>query len=508
MSIEHLDVLIVGAGLSGICAGHYVQTSTPWASYAIFEGRDAIGGTWDLFRYPGVRSDSDMFTLGYSFRPWAGDDTLADGDAIRSYVEATAADEHIDAKIRFGHRVTAASWSTADARWKVTAERTDTGERFELTCGFLFSCTGYYRYDHGYQPDFPGVDDYAGVVVHPQQWPEDLDYAGKRVVIIGSGATAVTLVPAMADTAGHVTMLQRSPTYIVPISSRNPIVRIGRRLGDRRIAHEAIRWGLITTSVANYRLSRRYPTAARKLMRRMQEKALPAGFDIDTHLTPTYDPWDQRVCAVPDGDLFAELAAGRASIVTDHVESFTETGIRLRSGEHLPADVVVTATGLEMLFLGGIELDVDGTQIDPAQKLTYKGMMLQDVPNLALAVGYTNASWTLKAELTCQYVAALLTRMHETGFRQCIVHADADADGGSQALLPLQSGYIQRAAGKFPRQGRAFPWQVHQNYFRDYRAIRFSQIEDDAMQFSNRPPAPVGFGRRSTADLVDSASVS
>ena len=482
---EHLDVLIVGAGLSGIGAGHYLQTDCPWATYAIFEARDAIGGTWDLFRYPGIRSDSDMFTLGYRFRPWDGEKAIADGSSILQYIKDTAAEEGIDQHIRFHHRIVRAEWSTEDARWLVTAERADTDETIELACGFLFSCSGYYRYDRGYLPEFPGMDRFQGTIVHPQQWPEDLDYAGKRVVVIGSGATAITLIPAMAETAGHVTMLQRSPSYIASLPAKDPIAQLLRKILPARLSGPVIRWFKAITTQAFYQLSRRRPGLVKRLLRKGLEARLPKGYDIDTHFTPRYNPWDQRMCLVPDGDLFDAIKAGRASVETDHIDRFTENGIKLQSGKELEADVIVTATGLELLFIGGIELVVDGEKVDLPNKLVYKGMMLEGVPNFAVAVGYTNASWTLKCDLTCEYVARLLNHMRDTGLRQC-TPLNHDAAVSPQPLLGLNSGYIQRAEHLFPKQGSRFPWQVHQSYLKDYRALRMSGVdEDDAMVFSN-----------------------
>lgn len=482
--MEHLDVLVVGAGLSGIGAGHYLKDKCPWASFAIFEARDAIGGTWDLFRYPGIRSDSDMFTLGYSFRPWSGEKSIADGDSILRYINDTAADEGLVQRIRFAHRVIRAEWSTGDALWHVTAERTDTGEKVDLTCGFIFSCSGYYRYDHGYLPPFDGMDRFGGAIVHPQDWPEDLDYTGKRVVVIGSGATAVTLVPAMSDKAAHVTMLQRSPTYIASLPARDPIADFLRKALPVKLSGPAIRWMKALLTQGSYQLSRSRPELMKKLIRKQLEKALPVGYDIDTHFTPRYNPWDQRFCVVPDGDLFQAIHEGSVDVVTDQIRTFTEKGLLLESGTELEADVIVTATGLELLFLGGVELVVDGEKVDPATKLAYKGMMLDGVPNLAIAVGYTNASWTLKCDLTCDYVMRLLNHMRATGLRQCmpVNHDDSMA---TRPILDLNSGYIMRSADRFPKQGSRFPWQVHQSYVRDYRAMKMSGIEDDAMVFSN-----------------------
>lgn len=482
--VEHLDVLIVGAGLSGIGAAHHLQEKCPWASYAILEARDAIGGTWDLFRYPGIRSDSDMFTLGYSFRPWDGEKSIADGGSILRYIRDTAQEAGIERRIRYRHRVLRAEWSSAAARWSVTAERLDTGEAVELTCSFLFSCSGYYRYDRGHQPEFDGVDRYEGQLVHAQAWPEDLDHSDKQVVVIGSGATAVTLVPSLARGAQHVTMLQRSPTYVVSLPAKDPVADLLRRVLPSKWSGPSIRWFKALTTQASYRLSRSRPELMKRVLRKGVQRQLPAGYDVDTHFTPRYDPWDQRLCVVPDGDLFAAIRRGAASVVTDRIDTFTERGLLLESGAKLDADIVVYATGLELLFLGGIEVSVDGEVVDPATRLSYKGMMLEGVPNLALAIGYTNASWTLKAELTCDYVCRLLNHLRTTGMRQC-TPVNSDDSVGSAPLLGLSSGYIQRAADRFPKQGTKFPWQVHQSYLRDYRAMKLRDVVDDAMVFSN-----------------------
>ncbi|MDE0803931.1 MAG: NAD(P)/FAD-dependent oxidoreductase [Acidimicrobiales bacterium] len=491
---EHLDVLVVGAGLSGVCAGHYLQTETPWASYAIFEARSAIGGTWDLFRYPGVRSDSDMFTLGYPFRPWKSSQMIVDGDAIRGYIEDTAAEEGIDEHIRFQHRIVRADWSSDDARWHVVAERTDTDETVELTCGFLFSCSGYYRYDHGYQPDFPGADRFQGDLVHPQHWPEDLEIAGKKAVVIGSGATAVTLVPSLAERGADVTMLQRSPTYIASVPGENPVVGAVQRVLPEKIAGSIVRWAHALGAQGMYELSQRYPGPVRRLLRFGVRMQLPRGYDIDTHFNPDYDPWDERMCAVPGGDLFKAIKSGKATVVTDHIDTFTETGIRLRSGEELEADIVVSATGLELLFLGGIELSVDGEPVELKDQLTYKGMMLEGVPNLALAIGYTNASWTLRCDLTCQYVMRLLNRLRDSGLRQCTPVND-DPSVQPEPLLNLRSGYVQRAQGRMPQQGSQPPWRVYQSYLQDYRSTRRADVDDGVMTFTN-PVDAAERGRR------------
>jgi cation diffusion facilitator CzcD-associated flavoprotein CzcO len=485
--VEHLDVLVVGAGLSGIGAGHYLQTECPWASYAIFEARGAIGGTWDLFTYPGIRSDSDMYTLGYSFRPWDGEKAIADGASILQYIKDTAAIEGIDRKIRFNTRVTKANWSTPEGRWHVTAERTDTGEVTELTVGFIFACSGYYRYDHGYEPDFPGREDFQGRWVHPQAWPDDLDYAGKRIVVIGSGATAVTLIPSLAKEAGHVTMLQRSPTYIASVPDRSVLTKVLKKLLPDRLAGQLIRWALALGTQGSYFLSKRRPELVKKVLLAGVRRQLPKGYDVERHFTPSYDPWDQRLCVVPNGDLFKAISNGSASVVTDHVDRITPTGIRTRSGQELEADIIVSATGLELLFIGGIDVTVDGEAIDVANRLTYKGMMLEGVPNIALAIGYTNASWTLKCDLTCDYVMRMLNHLHATGLRQA-TPVNKDTSVTPVPLLGLNSGYINRAADRFPKQGSKFPWQVHQSYVRDYRAMKLHSVVDEAMEYSN--PAP------------------
>jgi len=487
-SLEHLDVVVVGAGLSGIGAGHHLQAACPWASFAILEARDAIGGTWDLFRYPGIRSDSDMYTLGYRFRPWTGDKTIADGADIRRYIEQTAVEAGIDRHIRFHHRVTAAEWSSAEARWTLTVERTDTGAVEQLTCGFLFSCTGYYRYDRGYLPNFTDMDRFSGTLVHPQAWPEGLDVAGKEIVVIGSGATAVTLVPALAELGAHVTMLQRSPSYIATVPNPSPIARLLRRALPGSAGAAAVRWAHALITQGSYVVSRKRPKLVRKALIAGVRRQLPEGFDVATHFSPRYDPWDQRLCAVPNGDLFRAIRDGKATVVTDHIDRFTERGVLLRSGQELVADVIVTATGLELLFLGGIDLQVDGAPVDLASRMVYKGMMLQDVPNLAFAVGYTNASWTLKCDLTCEYVCRLLQHMRRTGTAICTpVNRDTGVD--PEPLLGLTSGYVLRSVDRFPKQGSRFPWKVYQSYLRDYRALKHSDVDDGVVVFSKAPAA-------------------
>jgi monooxygenase len=487
MPDEHVDVLIVGAGLSGICAGYHAQAKCPGKTFAILEARGAIGGTWDLFRYPGIRSDSDMYTLGFRFRPWPDAKTIADGPAILSYVRETASMYEIDQKIRFHHRVVRAEWSSDDARWTVEVERTDTGERITLSCSFLFMCGGYYRYDEGYLPDFEGTERFRGRIVHPQQWTEDIDYEDKRVVVIGSGATAVTLVPAMAKRAAHVTMLQRSPSYVVSLPGQDPLAAALRRFLPAKLVYPIVRWKNVLLTMLVFQLSRRRPGFVKKLIRRGLERQLPQGYDIDTHFKPRYNPWDQRMCLVPDGDLFEAISAGSASIVTDRIDTFTEQGLKLESGAELEAELVVAATGLNLVPLGGVDIAVDGEDVALRETLTYKGMMLSGVPNLAFAVGYTNASWTLKCELTCEFVCRLLNHMDARGDRICTPRL-RDPSVTDEPLIDFSSGYVVRAIDRFPRQGSKAPWRLYQNYARDLVLLRFGAIDDDAIEFSRPEP--------------------
>jgi cation diffusion facilitator CzcD-associated flavoprotein CzcO len=486
-SPEHFDVVIVGAGLSGIGAACHLQASCPGKTYAILEARATSGGTWDLFRYPGIRSDSDMYTLGYAFRPWKDAKAIADGPSILSYIRETASDNGVDDNVRFNHRVVRAGWSTEDARWTIEAERTDTGETVRFTCGFISMCTGYFRYDQGYTPDFEGIDRFKGTVVHPQLWPEDLDYTGKRVVVIGSGATAVTLVPAMSERAGHVTMLQRSPSYVVTLPAEDPIANFLRGKVSAKRAYSIVRWKNVLMTTIFFNLSRRAPNFMKGVIRRGVQRHLPAGYDVDTHFKPKYNPWDQRVCLVPDGDLFTALKSGKASIVTDQIQSFTEHGLKLASGTELDADIIVTATGLQLLPLGGLDVTVDGKPIDFSETVGYKGMMFSDVPNLAIAIGYTNASWTLKCDLTCEYMCRLLNYMDAHGYRQCTPRVK-DPALETQPFIDLMSGYVLRSINKFPKQGTKAPWRLHQNYARDILLLRRGPLEDDGMEFSNRTP--------------------
>ena len=476
---EHVDVLIVGAGLSGIGAACRLRTDHPERSVAVLEGRDVSGGTWDLFRYPGIRSDSDMFTFGYKWRHWDGDVALADGPSILEYLRTVAREYGVDRLIRYRHRVVSASWSSDEDRWTVEVDRD--GERLTLTTDLLWACGGYYDYDQGFSPDFPGQEDFAGTIVHPQHWPEDLDYTGKKVVIIGSGATAVTLVPAMADSgAGHVTMLQRSPTYILSLPGTDPVSKWLHWL-PAKVRYPIVRWKAILSSIAFFQLSRRRPQMVKDFIRKEAVKQLPKDVDVDRHFKPAYNPWDQRVCFVPDGDLFKAMRRGAASVVTDHVERFTEKGILLRSGQELEADVVVTATGLTLKAMGGLRLSVDGAEVKMHDTMTYKALMLSDVPNFVFTIGYTNASWTLKADLVADFVCRLLTYLDEHGVRRVV--APRDPSVGEERLIDFSSGYILRGLDALPRQGDREPWKLRQNYLTDLRSINHDRIDDGVLSF-------------------------
>jgi len=483
MSNEHVDALIIGGGLSGVGAACHLRERCPGKSIAILESRDAIGGTWDLFRYPGIRSDSDMFTLGYSFKPWEEAKAIADGPSIRTYIRETARERGIDELIRFNHRGTRAEWSSDDQRWTVDILRTDTEETTQITADFVFACTGYYDYDKGYSPEFPGVERFEGDLVHPQHWPEDLDYTGKRVLVIGSGATAVTLVPAMAGSAGHVTMLQRSPSYVLALPGQDAIADLARKRLPKKLAYALVRWKNVLITTAFFQLSRRRPRFVKRMIRSAVKRRLPEGYDVDKHFTPRYDPWDQRMCLVPDGDLFRVLREGRASVVTDTIETFTEKGVKLASGQELEADVVVTATGLNMLLLGGMTVVVDGHEVVASEHVAYKGMMLSSVPNMAMALGYTNASWTLKCDLVSEYVCRLINHMDANGYKQ-VTPVEPHASAPREPIIDLKSGYVLRSLDDLPKQGADVPWRLHQNYARDIRMLRRGDIEDESISFS------------------------
>lgn len=481
--MEHVDVVIVGAGLSGIGAARHLQKNLPHKSYAILESREAIGGTWDLFRYPGIRSDSDMYTLGYSFKPWTEAKAIADGSSIRSYVRETAAENGIDRHIRFGQRLVGAEFSTETGRWTLRIERREDGETIAVSCGFVFMCTGYYRYDRGYTPQFEGREDFRGPLIHPQTWDESLDYEGKRVVVIGSGATAVTLVPAMAEQATHVTMLQRSPSYVLSIPGQDGLAHWLRRRLPPTVAYALVRGKNVMMAAAFFGLSRKRPRLVRRMIRGMVSRQLPGGYDVDTHFNPSYNPWDQRLCLVPDGDLFEAISAGRASVVTDRVDRFTPGGIRLESGRELEADVIITATGLELLPLGGTKLAVDGRAIDISQTVGYRGMMLSGVPNLAVAIGYANASWTLKCDLTCEFVCRLLRHMEQGAYDTCVA-PEPGPEVERQPFIDFNSGYVLRAIDSFPKQGAKPPWRLYQNYPKDLVSLRLARVSDGTLKFA------------------------
>lgn len=493
-SIEHVDVLIVGAGISGIGAAHYLQTMQPDKTFAIVEARDDIGGTWDLFRYPGIRSDSDLHTFSYEFKAWEDDKAIASAHVIMSYLRETVAEHGLREAIRFGHKVIEASWRTEDARWLVEIERQDTGERLVMSCGWFFCASGYYRYDEGFTPEFAGRQRFTGQIVHPQHWPEDLDYRGKRVVIIGSGATAVTLVPAMAQTAGHVIMLQRSPTYIVPVPSEDRIANALPKLIGRNRAFAVTRQKNVLKQRLVWRLCQQYPRAARRLIRHLNAKQLPTGYPVDEHFKPAYNPWDQRLCAVPDADMFRVIREGRASVVTDRIDTFTETGIRLQSGRELDADIIVTATGLNLLAFGGIKFTVDGATVKVSEKVAFKGFLLSNVPNFAYMFGYTNSSWTLKVGLVCEHFCRLLAHMDANGHTIC--YPQLPASMSTRPLLEITSGYARRAAGQLPHQGTEGPWRTCMDYRADRKLLREGPVEDDHLRFTEsavlREPALSG----------------
>lgn len=478
-----LDVLIVGAGITGIGVACQLERSLPAKSYAILESRDALGGTWDLFRYPGIRSDVDMYTFGYSFNPWSSREAIAEGDAIRAYLRETAEMFGVAGKIRYGHRVTGAEWSSADAMWTVRAVDSASGEEVSFTARWLFSATGYFRYDHGHTPEFPGIDSFNGRVVHPQHWPEDMDYSGKRVVVIGSGATAVTLVPAMAGQAGHVTMLQRSPTYMVPTPWRDPLVQmLGKRLSKERVYAIARRKSILTQETV-WNLSKRRPAMVRRLILKAVTKQLPEGYDVDRHFTPNYKPWDQRLCVVPGGDMFRAIRKGTASVVTDHIETFTPTGIRLKSGEELEADIVVTATGLDLLALGGMGFKVDGEPVEVSDTVTYRGMMMSGLPNLMCSFPYPHVAWTLRVEVVAEHFQRVLEHMDRAGYASC-VPVNRDQSMPTREFGDYTSNYVLRARHLFPKSGDRQPWDLDLKLSRDAKTLRTTELEDGVLEFS------------------------
>ncbi len=479
---REVDVLIVGAGLSGIGSARHLQRDCPERSFALLESRASLGGTWDLFRYPGIRSDSDMYTLGYAFKPWLGNKSLADGPSILQYLTETAEETGVTDHIHYGRKVTSARWDSAQANWTVVVERTDDGGNEEWRCNFLLMCSGYYSYDKPYIPEFEGTGDYRGRLFHAQHWPEDLDYSGKRVVVVGSGATAVTLVPEMAKDTAHITMLQRSPTYIASLPQEDGWARALRGKVPQSWIYRLVRWKRVLFQILTYRLARRRPKFVRRVLLNEVQKALGPDYDVKKHFTPRYNPWDERICAVPDGDMFEAIREKRAEVVTDHIDRFVENGIRLQSGAILEADIVVLATGLNMTFMSDIALSVDGEPVVSSELFAYRGMMYANVPNLAQVFGYTNSSWTLKADLTGEYVCRLLNHMRDHNYKVAVPYLP---EGGAEEepMMDFTSGYVQRAVDKFPRQGKHVPWRVYQNYIMDSLLLRFRPVRDDVLQF-------------------------
>jgi cation diffusion facilitator CzcD-associated flavoprotein CzcO len=478
----HKDIIVVGAGISGIAAAYNLQKSCPNKSFAILEGRSALGGTWDLFKYPGIRSDSDMHTLGFRFKPWIHKKSIADASSILEYLNETVDEYGIRDKIVFNHKVTSANWLSEKSLWELSV--VDEGQKISMTCNFLFLCGGYYSYDKPYMPKFPEQDRFEGQVIHPQFWDESMDYSDKKVIVIGSGATAVTLVPAIAKNAAHVTMLQRSPSYVVSAPSEDSWSQALNKIFPIRLTYFLIRWKNIFRTSLGFYLSRKYPERVKDRLINLVREELGNDYDVEKHFTPRYNPWDQRMCLVPDSDLFNSIKSGKASVVTDHIDHFTENGILVKSGEHLEADIIVTATGIELNALNDIEVSVNNEKVEPHNRLSYKGMMLSGVPNLAFSFGYVNASWTLRADLTCEYVCRLLNRMDKLGVNTCIPEEDPTAIVDDE-YIDFSSGYVQRALDRLPKQGKKAPWRNYQNYLKDIFLVRIFSIKDSTLKFYN-----------------------
>lgn len=502
MARTDFDVLIIGAGISGISAAYYLQKDCPTKTYAILEGRGSIGGTWDLFKYPGIRSDSDMYTLGFKFRPWTNPKAIADGPSIMNYLHETIKDHKIDQNILFNQKVVKASWSSEKALWTLNVQ-TNTGEAIVYTCNFLSMCSGYYNYEKGYTPDFEGLNQYKGRLVHPQKWTNDIDYANKKVVVIGSGATAVTLIPELAKTAEHVTMLQRSPTYIVAAPDEDGLANFFNKVLPTKLAYSINRWKKILFQRFSFSLARKYPKAMKNILVKGVQKELGEDYDVATHFKPSYNPWDQRICLAPNGDIFEAIKAKKATVVTDHIERFTETGIQLKSGASLDADIIVTATGLNLKLLGGVEFSVDDQVIDVAKTISYKSMMFSDIPNLSLAFGYTNASWTLKCDLSNQYVCRLINYMDKHGYRQCTPRQN-DPTLQLEDWLDFTSGYVRRSIHTLPKQGDKKPWKLKQNYLFDRMMIEFGDVDDGVMEFTAPQKATASANTKNTSQAVSS----
>ena len=480
--MQHFDIIIIGAGLSGIDAACHFSMNCPDKSYAIFEGRSNIGGTWDLFKYPGIRSDSDMHTFSYNFKPWTVNKTIADADSIMQYLKETVEEYDITDKINFNHFMTEISWSSKNNQWTVQGTNKKTDQEVKATCNFLMLCTGYYDYEKGYTPDFKGLENYKGQFIHPQKWTPDIVYENKEVIIIGSGATAVTLIPTMAEKTKHITMLQRSPSYILSRPLHDPFAKIVHKVLPAKAAHSLARWKNILLSMYLFRVSRKKPEAVKKFIKGEVKKVLGEEYDVETHFNPKYNPWDERLCAIPDNDLFHVIKEGRCTIVTDHIATFTEDGILLESGKELKADLIVSATGLIIKIAGGMKIKVDGQNIDISKLLNYKGVMLQNLPNIATIIGYTNASWTLKADLACAYVCRLIKYMDTKGYKSCVPKSE-DKNPETVPVIDFSSGYIQRSLDKMPKQGKNYPWRLHQNYIKDTIILKHRKIDDGCLVF-------------------------
>ena len=478
----HKDIIVVGAGISGIAAAYNLQKSCPNKSFAILEGRSALGGTWDLFKYPGIRSDSDMHTLGFRFKPWIHKKSIADASSILEYLNETVDEYGIRDKIVFNQKVTSANWLSEKSLWELSV--VDEDQKISMTCNFLFLCGGYYSYDKPYMPKFPKQDRFEGHVIHPQFWDESMDYSDKNVIVIGSGATAVTLVPAIAKNAAHVTMLQRSPSYVVSAPGEDSWSQALNKIFPIRLTYFLIRWKNIFRTSLGFYLSRKYPERVKDRLINLVREELGNDYDVEKHFTPRYNPWDQRMCLVPDSDLFNSIKSGKASVVTDHIDHFTENGILVKSGEHLEADIIVTATGIELNALNDIEVSVNNEKVEPHNRLSYKGMMLSGVPNLAFSFGYVNASWTLRADLTCEYVCRLLNRMDKLGVNTCIPQEDPTAIVDDE-YIDFSSGYVQRALDRLPKQGKKAPWRNYQNYLKDIFLVRLFSLKDSTLKFYN-----------------------